>query len=328
MLSAKNENHAVWATLLFNFMHYAIRPWPWILVALASLIVFPNLDDLQLAFPDIDSSVIGHDLAYPAMMTLLPSGLLVLLLASLAAAFMSTIASHLNWGSSYVVNDFYKRFLNPDATDGQMVRLGRITTVVLMILSAGLALLLSNALQAFNILLQVGAGTGLIFILRWFWYRINVYSEITAMIVSFIVALYLQIIHPRLGFEVIPAEFQLIIGVTITTIIWVSVTLLTPAENKKTLQEFYRKIQPGGLGWKKVVDQATKDGVNIQGEKGVWDVPTGILCMVIGSITIYSFLFSIGYFVYKDFKIAFILFGISIVSLYFLNRSWRKLKMV
>ena len=328
MLSAKNENHAVWATLLFNFMHYAIRPWPWILVALASLIVFPNLDDLQLAFPDIDSSVIGHDLAYPAMMTLLPSGLLGLLLASLAAAFMSTIASHLNWGSSYVVNDFYKRFLNPDATDGQMVRLGRITTVVLMILSAGLALLLSNALQAFNILLQVGAGTGLIFILRWFWYRINVYSEITAMIVSFIVALYLQIIHPRLGFEVIPAEFQLIIGVTITTIIWVSVTLLTPAENKKTLQEFYRKIQPGGLGWKKVVDQATKDGVNIQGEKGVWDVPTGILCMVIGSITIYSFLFSIGYFVYKDFKIAFILLGISIVSLYFLNRSWRKLKMV
>ena len=328
MLSAKNENHAVWATLLFNFMHYAIRPWPWILVALASLIVFPNLDDLQLAFPDIDSSVIGHDLAYPAMMTLLPSGLLGLLLASLAAAFMSTIASHLNWGSSYVVNDFYKRFLNPDATDGQMVRLGRITTVVLMILSAGLALLLSNALQAFNILLQVGAGTGLIFILRWFWYRINVYSEITAMIVSFIVALYLQIIHPRLGFEVIPAEFQLIIGVTITTIIWVSVTFLTPAENKKTLQEFYRKIQPGGLGWKKVVDQATKDGINIQGEKGVWDVPTGILCMVIGSITIYSFLFSIGYFLYKDFKIAFILLGISIVSLYFLNRSWRKLKMV
>ena len=328
MLSAKNENHAVWATLLFNFMHYAIRPWPWILVALASLIVFPNLDDLQLAFPDIDSSVIGHDLAYPAMMTLLPSGLLGLLLASLAAAFMSTIASHLNWGSSYVVNDFYKRFLKPDATDRQMVGLGRITTVVLMILSAGLALLLSNALQAFNILLQVGAGTGLIFILRWFWYRINVYSEITAMIVSFIVALYLQIIHPRLGFEVIPAEFQLIIGVTITTIIWVSVTLLTPAENKKTLQEFYRKIQPGGLGWKKVVDQATKDGINIQGEKGVWDVPTGILCMVIGSITIYSFLFSIGYFVYKDFKIAFILLGISIISLYFLNRSWRKLKMV
>ncbi|MBR99083.1 MAG: Na+:solute symporter [Flavobacteriaceae bacterium] len=327
MLSAKNENHAVWATLLFNFMHYAIRPWPWILVALASLIVFPNLDDLQSAFPDIDSSVIGHDLAYPAMMTLLPAGLLGLLLASLAAAFMSTIASHLNWGSSYVVNDFYKRFLKPDATDRQMVGLGRITTVILMLLSAGLALLLSNALQAFNILLQVGAGTGLIFILRWFWYRINVYSEITAMIVSFLVALYLQIIHPRLGFEIIPSEFQLVIGVTITTIIWISVTLLTPTEDQKTLQEFYRKIQPGGMGWKKVVDQAKKDGINIEGEKGAWDVPTGILCMLIGSITIYSFLFSIGYFLYKDFNLAFILISVSIISLYFLNKTWRKLKM-
>ena len=327
MLSAKNENHAVWATLLFNFMHYAIRPWPWILVALASLIVFPNLDDLQSAFPDIDSSVIGHDLAYPAMMTLLPAGLLGLLLASLAAAFMSTIASHLNWGSSYVVNDFYKRFLKPDATDRQMVGLGRITTVILMLLSAGLALLLSNALQAFNILLQVGAGTGLIFILRWFWYRINVYSEITAMIVSFLVALYLQIIHPRLGFDIIPSEFQLVIGVTITTIIWISVTLLTPTEDQKTLQEFYRKIQPGGMGWKKVVDQAKKDGINIEGEKGAWDVPTGILCMLIGSITIYSFLFSIGYFLYKDFNLAFILISVSIISLYFLNKTWRKLKM-
>ena len=328
MLSAKNENHAVWATLLFNFMHYAIRPWPWILVALASLIVFPNLDDLQSAFPDIDSSVIGHDLAYPAMMTLLPAGLLGLLLASLAAAFMSTIASHLNWGSSYVVNDFYKRFLKPDATDRQMVGLGRITTVILMLLSAGLALLLSNALQAFNILLQVGAGTGLIFILRWFWYRINVYSEITAMIVSFLVALYLQIIHPRLGYEIIPSELQLVIGVAITTIIWISVTLLTPTEDQKTLQEFYRKIQPGGIGWKKVVDQAKKDGVKIEGEKGAWDVPTGILCMLIGSITIYSFLFSIGYFLYKDFNLAFILLSISIISLYFLSRTWRKLKMV
>ena len=327
MLSAKNENHAVWATLLFNFMHYAIRPWPWILVALASLIVFPNLDDLQMAFPEIEASVIGHDLAYPAMMTLLPSGLLGLLLASLAAAFMSTIASHLNWGSSYVVNDFYKRFLQPDATDRQMVGLGRLTTVILMILSAGLALLLSNALQAFNILLQIGAGTGLIFILRWFWYRINVYSEITAMIVSFVVALYLQIIHPRLGFEVISSELQLIIGVSITTLIWVTVTLLTPTEDEKTLQEFYRKIQPGGPGWKKVVQQAKIDGINIEGKKGVWDVPTGILCMIIGSIAIYSILFSAGYFLYKDFNMAFGLMGISAIALYLLNMTWRKLKM-
>ena len=182
MLSAKDENHAVWATLLFNFMHYAVRPWPWILIALASLIVFPNLDDLQLAFPEISKSIIGHDLAYPAMMTLLPSGLLGLLLASLAAAFMSTIASHLNWGSSYVVNDFYKRFFEPEASEKKLVLLGRITTVLLMLFSCLVALLLSNALQAFAILLQIGAGTGLLFILRWFWYRINIYSEITFFI--------------------------------------------------------------------------------------------------------------------------------------------------
>jgi len=148
------------------------------------------------------------------------------------------------------------------------------------------------------------------------------------MIVSFVVALYLQIIHPRLGFEVIASELQLIIGVAITTIIWVSVTLLTPTEDQKTLQEFYRKIQPGGIGWKKVVDQAKQKGVNIEGQKGVWDVPTGILCMVIGSITIYSFSFSIGYFLYKDFKIAFILLVILIISLYFLNKTWKKLKIV
>ena len=301
MLSAKDENHAVWATLLFNFMHYAVRPWPWILIALASLIVFPNLSDLQTAFPDIDKGIIGHDLAYPAMMTMLPPGLLGLLLASLAAAFMSTIASHLNWGSSYVVNDFYKRFFNPEASDKKLIFLGRITTIVLMLLSCLLALLLSNALQAFSILLQIGAGTGLLFILRWFWYRINIYSEISAMIISFLVALYLQIIHPMIGFEIISPENQLIIGVSITTFSWVVVTFMTQPEDEETLRSFYKKIQPGGFGWKKVVDQAAKDGVNIIGKKEAWDVPNGIICMILGSMFIYSILFSIGYFIYAKY---------------------------
>ena len=240
MLSAKDENHAVWATLLFNFMHYAVRPWPWILIALASLIVFPNLDDLQLAFPEISKSIIGHDLAYPAMMTLLPSGLLGLLLASLAAAFMSTIASHLNWGSSYVVNDFYKRFFEPEASEKKLVLLGRITTVLLMLFSCLVALLLSNALQAFAILLQIGAGTGLLFILRWFWYRINIYSEISAMIISFLVAFYLQIVHSRIGFDPISTEGQLILGVAITTFSWILITYLTPEEDKEVLRDFYK----------------------------------------------------------------------------------------
>ena len=327
MLSAKDENHAVWATLLFNFMHYAVRPWPWILIALASLIVFPNLDDLQLAFPEISKSIIGHDLAYPAMMTLLPSGLLGLLLASLAAAFMSTIASHLNWGSSYVVNDFYKRFFEPEASEKKLVLLGRITTVLLMLFSCLVALLLSNALQAFAILLQIGAGTGLLFILRWFWYRINIYSEISAMVISFLVAFYLQIIHPRIGFDPISTEGQLILGVAITTFSWILITYLTPEEDKEVLRDFYKKIQPGGKGWKKVVDQAKDDGIDLIGKKEAWDVPTGILCMVLGCFFIYSILFSIGYLLYSEYTFAIILLTVSIVSLFFLQKAWKRLKM-
>ena len=327
MLSAKNENHAVWATLLFNFMHYAVRPWPWILIALASIIVFPNLSDLQVAFPEVDKSIIGHDLAYPAMLTKLPSGLLGLLLASLAAAFMSTIASHLNWGSSYVVNDFYRRFFDQTASEKKLVFLGRLTTVILMVFSCLIALLLSNALQAFSILLQIGAGTGLLFILRWFWYRINVYSEISAMIISFIVALYLQIIHPRIGFEIISTEFQLVIGVTITTLSWILITYITPLEDKEVLREFYKKIQPGGIGWRKIVDDAKKEGVNIEGNKEAWDVPTGIICMILGCISVYSILFSIGSFLYSKYIVAFSLLIISIISLFFLQKAWKRLKM-
>ena len=327
MLSAKNENHAVWATLLFNFMHYAVRPWPWILIALASIIVFPNLNDLQVAFPDVDKSIIGHDLAYPAMLTKLPSGLLGLLLASLAAAFMSTIASHLNWGSSYVVNDFYRRFFDQSASDKKLVFLGRLTTVILMIFSCIIALLLSNALQAFSILLQIGAGTGLLFILRWFWYRINIYSEISAMVISFLVALYLQIVHPRIGFEIISTEVQLIIGVSVTTLSWILITYLTPSEDKKVLRDFYKKIQPGGIGWKKVVDDAKKEGVNIEGNKEAWDVPTGIICMVLGCLFVYSILFSIGSFLYSKYTVATTLLVISFVSLFFLQKAWKKLKM-
>ena len=327
MLSAKNENHAVWATLLFNFMHYAVRPWPWILIALASIIVFPNLNDLQVAFPNVDSSIVGNDLAYPAMLTRLPSGLLGLLLASLAAAFMSTIASHLNWGSSYVVNDFYRRFFDQSASEKKLVFLGRLTTVILMVFSCIIALLLSNALQAFSILLQIGAGTGLLFILRWFWYRINIYSEISAMVVSFLVALYLQIVHPRIGFEVISTEVQLIIGVSVTTISWVLITYLTPSEDKRVLRDFYKKIQPGGIGWKKVVNDAKKDGVNIEGDKEAWDVPTGIICMILGCLAVYSILFSIGSFLYSKFEVATLLLAISIVSLFFLQKAWKRLKM-
>ena len=295
MLSAKDENNAIWATLLFNFAHYAIRPWPWIIIALASLIIFPDLASIKEAFPGIDEKYLKNDLAYPAMMTLLPKGVIGLMVASLVAAFMSTISSHLNWGSSYIVHDFYSRFINSNSTDSKKVFIGRVSTLVLMILSACFALVLNNALQAFQILLQIGAGTGLLFILRWFWYRINAYSELTAMIVSFILAIYLQIIHTRLGFEPIPQDIQFLTSVFITTLAWVSVSLLTPPTNLSTLKDFYIKIQPGGKGWNKIKDQI--DDKKIE-KKVFWTIPRGIICMIISIIAIYGSLFSVGFLIY------------------------------
>ena len=195
MLSAKDEKNAIYSTLLFNITHYAVRPWPWILIALSSIVVYPTLSDISSSFPGIDQSIIGNDIAYPAMLYLLPSGLLGLVLASLIAAFMSTISSHLNWGASYISLDFYKRFIKKDASEKEIVFVGRISTIILMLLAGFLALELSDALGAFQILLQIGAGTGSIFLMRWFWWRVNAYSEITGMAVSFLLAIYFQWFH-------------------------------------------------------------------------------------------------------------------------------------
>ena len=325
MLSAKDEKNAVWATLLFNFAHYALRPWPWILIALASLIIFPDIQSIQLAFPNIDPSIVKDDLAYPAMMTFLPAGLIGLIVASLIAAFMSTISSHLNWGSSYVVYDFYQRFVKPDASEKELVKVGRLSTVVLMIASALFALLLSNALEAFQILLQIGAGTGLLFIMRWFWYRINAYSEVTAMMVSFILALYFKLIHVKLGFDPIANDIQLVLGVAITTVSWVVVTLLTSPSDKSTLNEFYKITQPGGPGWNKVVSEAKADGIDLDTEKRAWNVPTGILCMLVGSVGIYGALFSTGYFIYGEYLEGSILFSVTILAFIILRKLMKKL---
>ena len=318
MLSAKDEKNAIWATLLFNFMHYAVRPWPWILIALASVVVFPNLESLQVAFPN---TIVGNDLAYPAMISFLPSGLLGLLVASLIAAFMSTISTHLNWGSSYLVHDFYRRFFVIDKSERHYVFMGRVFTVLLMIISAFFALYLNNSLQAFGIILQIGAGTGLIFILRWFWYRINVYSELTAMIVSFLVALAFEFIIPN-NFSV---EEKLIIGVTITTISWLTVTMITPPSSMDVLQNFYKKIQPGGPGWKKIVEESENSGVIISGKKEKWDVPSGILCMVFGSISVYSVLFGVGYILYSKTTLGLVFLIISAISVLLLMKFWKRL---
>ena len=319
MLAAKDEKNALTATLLFNIAHYALRPWPWILIALASIVVFPDLASLQEAFPHIPASKINDDLAYPAMLTFLPVGLLGVLIASLVAAYMSTISTHLNWGSSYVVHDFYKRFVKPEATDRDLVLVGRISTVFLAVVSALLALLLSNALQAFNILLQIGAGTGLIFILRWFWWRINTYTEIMGMTVSFFVAIYFETIHDHL-FLPIEGHWKLLIGVGITTISWLTVTLLTKPEENDVLVGFYKKVSPASIGWKPLLSK----NPDVKEEKG--QLPTEILFMVVGSLAVYSTLFSIGFWLYGNLIPASFAGIMAIGSTLLIIKNWRKLK--
>ena len=330
MLAAKDENHAIGATFFFNIMHYALRPWPWILVALASLVVFPDLASLQTAFPNITADKLGHDLAYPAMLTKLPTGLLGLVLASLISAYMSTISTQLNWGSSYIVYDFYKTQINPEASQKRLVAVGRISTVVLMVLSTLLALLLQNAMQLFNLLLVFGAGTGLIFILRWFWWRINAWSEITAMVASGVISLLITIpsikagLFGEMGFFPAWAEFPFVVFVT--TSLWLIVTFITPSEDQSVLRSFYKKTQPGGPGWKKVIDSAKNDSVELVDSDEGWSVPSGILAMLLGCLMIYSTMFATGYYIYGDYQLAFPLTGLVIVSAFFLVKIWKKVK--
>ena len=321
MLSAKDEKNAVTATLFFNIAHYALRPWPWILIALASLIVFPDIASLQAAFHPIDPKVVKNDLAFSAMLNLLPAGLIGLLIAALLSAFMSTISTHLNWGSSYIVNDFYKRFIRPDAPQNELVNIGRLSTVVLMILAALLALALENALQAFNILLQIGAGTGLIFILRWFWWRVNAYSEITAMVVSFVLALYFE-----LGMEnPLPEHIKLILGVGITTASWIFVTLITVPSSQDTLLRFFKLIQPSPTGWKPVVDKGIASGELDSNEIIPGKIPNQILGMFLGCALVYAALFASGYWIYGNFVPAIICTLFAAVSGYLMLKNWDKI---
>jgi SSS family solute:Na+ symporter len=329
MLAAKNEKHAMGATLFFNLAHYAFRPWPWIIVALTSLIVFPDLAALRSAFPHISADIVKNDLAYSAMLTYLPAGLLGVVVASLIAAVMSTISTHLNWGASYIVNDFYRRFVNTAPTEKRMVLIGRISIVVLMILSAAVALLLSNALQAFHILLQIGAGTGLLFLLRWFWWRISAASEIAAMIISFLVAIYFEFVHTRLGFASIIDWKKLVIGVCITTIGWILVTLFTKPADQKTLLRFYKKVSPGGPGWKKVLEKARQSGEDVEDAfKGKWDVPSGLLCVFLGLAMIYGMLFALGFWLYGNTTAGILATGTALIAAFLLLKSWKRLKTV
>ncbi len=290
MLAARNETESMKATLWFNIAHYALRPWPWILVALASIAVYPTLDSLAAAFPNVDPSILKHDLAYPAMLVFLPHGLLGLVVASLAAAYMSTISTHLNWGASYVVDDFYRRFLRPDLDERHYVAVARLSTVGLIALALLVSLWLENALQAFQILLQIGAGTGMIFLLRWFWWRINAWSEISAMVISFAVAVWFQFGHEAVGLPALHPSLELVIGVALTTVVWLSVTFATAPTDTDTLQAFYDRIRPFGRGWARVV--------NTSDEPAAGSVTAAITCWLLGCVVVYAALFGTGYVLY------------------------------
>ena len=301
MLAAKDEKNAMQATLWFSVAHYAIRPWPWILVGLASLIVYPTLSDLTAAFPNVDPSIIGNDLAYPAMLVFLPAGLLGLVVASLAAAYMSTISTHLNWGASYVVDDVYRRFVAPDREERDYVKVARVSTVALIVLSSVVGLQLETAMQAFQILLQIGAGTGLVFLLRWFWWRINTWSEISAMVISFLVAVYFGFLHTPLGFTKWDPSAELVVGVAVTTVGWLVVTFLTPPVDTETLKDFHTRIQPLGKGWEAVVPRKRRpaqDGDVDTGQGG--ELAAGLLSWFLGCVMVYAALFGTGFLLYGN----------------------------
>ena len=309
MLSAKNETNAVWASLLFNIAHYAIRPWPWILIALSSLIIFPELSDIRYKFPEISENKLGHDIAYPAMLTLLPSGLLGLVAASLIAAFMSTMSTQVNLGASYLVNDFYYRFIDSNASQKKLVLVGRIFTVLSIILGAVTGLLLTSAEQAFSLLLLLGSGTGLIYILRWFWWRISAYTEIIAMVSSLIIASYLNFFNKSLlGWE------KIVVGAFVTTSVWIFATFFAPTERRETLESFVKIINPGGPGWKLYSDSKNGDQ---------WSLPNSLLLMFLGTVLVFSVLMGIGNLIYSESLIGIILFTVAGLSALGIYRLWK-----
>jgi Na+/proline symporter len=289
MLAARSERDALQGTLLFNAAHYALRPWPWILVALASLLVYPTLDDIARTFPYVDRALIGNDMAYPAMLRFLPPGVLGLMIAGLLSAYVSTISTHLNWGTSYLVHDVYRRFVATDREERHYVRVGRLVTAGLMVVAAGLTYLLETARQSFELLMSVGAGTGLLYLLRWYWWRINAWSEIAAMVSSFAVAV--GFFAAGKAGVAVPSHVALLSTVGITTVAWLAATFLTAPARRGTLVAFYRLVRPAGPGW-----------AAIRAEAGATGAPDrlvdALLGWVLGCTVVYAALFGVGSLLY------------------------------
>jgi Na+/proline symporter len=317
MLAARSERDALAGTLFFNVAHYALRSWPWIITALASLLVFPTLEDIHRTFPYVDPKLLGHDMAYSAMLKFLPHGVLGLMVAGMLAAYVSTLSTHLNWGTSYLVHDFYRRFLRKDASEKHYVAVGRLVTGLLMIVAAGLTFVLDSARQAFDLMLSVGAGTGLIYLLRWFWWRINAWSEIAAMVSSFVVSAGF-FIAAKTGHGV-PSHVSLLATVLTTTVVWLAVTYMTRPTESATLEAFYRRVRPAGPGW-----------AHVRAATGLGPSPDSLsqamLGWVLGVLFVYAALFGTGSILYGKWPqaslwiVVFLISGIWLARL--LPRLW------
>ena len=324
MLASKSEKDSLGAVLFFNIAHYVLRPWPWILVALCSIIVYPQLSDIQAAFPHLDPTLIGHDIAYPAMLKFLPVGFIGLMVGGLIAANSSTILTHLNWGASYLVHDLYRRFLQRKADEKHYVRAGRLVTVGLFFCSSGMVFLLESAKDAFDIILQVGAGTGLLYLVRWFWWRVNAWCEVVAMICSFGVSVGLLILA-RNGIH-FSTHVALLVTIAVTTISWLITAFVGPQTDRKVLLDFYRLVRPFGPGWKHVREEAGL--LPEESAAARENIPMGLLGWVAGCAAIWSALFTVGNFLYGRTGYALMLLAVFIVSgsllVYVMNRLWTK----
>ena len=322
MLASKSEKDSLGAVLFFNIAHYVLRPWPWILVGLCSIIVFPQLSDIQKAFPNLDPSLIGHDIAFPAMLTFLPVGFIGLMVGGLIAANSSTILTHLNWGASYIVHDFYRRFVRKDASEKHYVMVGRFATVGLFLCASGTVFLLDTAKDAFDIILQIGAGTGLLYLVRWFWWRVNAWCEVVAMVSSFAVSVAFLILNKN-GLHV-STHVALVITVAVTTVCWLVTAYVGPETDRRTLIEFYRKVRPFGPGWTRIRQEA---GISAEEAKATHEnIPMALLGWFAGCTVIWSALFTVGNYLYGRLGYALALFGVFVVSglalLYVMNTLW------
>ncbi len=310
MLASKSERDSLGAVLFFNVAHYVLRPWPWILVGLCSIIVYPQLSDIQKAFPNLDPQLLGHDIAYPAMLKFLPPGFVGLMVGGLIAANSSTILTHLNWGASYLVHDFYRRFIRQDASEKHYVMAGRMATLLLFVLSSGMVYLLDSAKDAFDVILQIGAGTGLLYLVRWFWWRVNAWCEVVAMLSSFLVSLVLLVLAKN-GVHV-STHVGLIATVAFTSLCWLVTAYVAPETDRKVLVDFYLKTRPSGPGWDPIRTDPRVVKSNVAASLD--NIPLALMGWVAGCAMVWSSLFTVGNFLYGRTGMAFALLAIAVGS--------------